>query len=283
MKKCLSNSLFQILVLCLALVSPALTSPAAAFQDTPVDNSASASAPSPEIKPAETPLAPAELTYRRFPKILARNLTTNLFSKGNLLPFVIGSAGALAIAPYDQEISHELRGDTPSMATAGDYIGNVGMAAFVGGSVLISHYKGSEHFKEFSYTLAEAYATNFVLMHAMKYATNRTRPDGSDSMSMPSGHASTAFTVSTVVWKYYGWKWGVPLYALSSMVGIGRMEDGRHWASDVIVGAGLGYICANTAIIGTRRELAGRKIAGLTVAPLYGHDTRGISVRLHLQ
>ncbi len=275
----LSTCLFRIAVLCLALTFPALLSQALAFQDVP-DASAAGATGTQGTKPQGTQVAPPELKYSRFHKVLARNLTTNLFSKKNLLPFVIGSAGALAIAPYDQEISRELRGDTPSVATAGDYIGNIGMAAFVGGSILISHYKPSEHFKEFSYTLAQAYATNFVLMHALKYATNRTRPDGSDSLSMPSGHASNSFTISTVVWKYYGWKWGVPLYALSSMVGIARIEDGRHWPSDVVVGAGLGYICANTAIIGTRRELAGKKIAGLMVAPLYGPDVRGISVRL---
>jgi hypothetical protein len=145
----LSACLFRIVVLCLALAFLAPASQALAFQDAP-DKSATAAPKTHDTKPKGAQVVPAELKYSRFHKVLARNLTTNLISKKNLLPFVIGSAGALAIAPYDQEISRELRGDTPSMATAGDYIGNIGMAAFVGGSILISHYKPSEHFKEFS-------------------------------------------------------------------------------------------------------------------------------------
>lgn len=273
------KSNLRVLVLCMALTFPATASSALSFQQAP-DESGTAVPETQDANARDARAEPAELRYSRFHNVLAHNLTTNLFSKRNLLPFMIGSAGALAIAPHDQEISRELRGDTPSMATAGDYIGAIGMTAFVGGSVLISRHKPSEHFTEFSYTLAQAYSANLVLTHAIKFAANRTRPDDADSLSMPSGHTSGSFTVSTVVWKYYGWKWGVPLYALSSMVGIARIEDSRHWPSDVIVGAGLGYICAQTAIDGTRRELMGKKISGLMLIPVYTHDMRGISIRV---
>ena len=275
MRFSLRNTLLRIPVLWLALTLPALPSQALAFQDAPGDPPENA-----QNQPSAAIPAPGELKYSRFHKVLGRNLTSNLFSKRNLLPFLIGSAGALAIAPADQEISDALRGESPEIGSSGNYIGNVGMVSLVAGSVLASQFTKSEHFHEFSYTLAQAYSTTWLLTQGVKYATNRTRPDGSDSLSLPSGHVSGSFTASTIVWEYYGWKWGVPLYAVSTLVAVSRIEDGRHWPSDTVAGATLGILGANAALIGTKRELAGRKITGLMVMPIYGHDRRGVSISL---
>jgi membrane-associated phospholipid phosphatase len=83
------------------------------------------------------------------------------------------------------------------------------------------------------------------------------------------------------MWHYYGKKWGIPLYILAGLVGVARIEQGRHWPSDAVAGAAIGYICAQTAIRGTKRELAGKKpLSGWMIVPVYGHDLRGVSVRL---
>jgi hypothetical protein len=222
----------------------------------------------------------AKLKLGRFHRVLARNLTTNLFVKQNLAPFLIGSAGALAIAPADQEISDALRGQAPEYGKAGKYIGGIVAASFVGGSLLASRYSQSSHFQSFGYTLAQAYATNVILTQGIKYATHRMRPDGSTSTSFPSGHTSDSFAIATVVSDYYGKKWGIPLYALAGLVGVSRIEQGRHWASDAVAGAALGYISGKTAIRGTKRELAGKKISSLILNPVFGHDYRGLSLRL---
>jgi hypothetical protein len=223
----------------------------------------------------------AKLKYSRFHRVLARNLTTNLFTRSNLAPFLIGSAGALAIAPADQEISRALRDHAPEYGDAGRILGGVVTGAFVGGSVLASRFTKSERFRSFSYTLAQAYATNVILTQGLKYATHRMRPDGSSSTSFPSGHSSDSFAVATVVSSYYGKKWGIPMYVFAGLVGVSRIEKGRHWPSDAIAGAALGYISGKTAIRGTKRELAGnRTLHGLMIAPLVGRDHRGVSVRL---
>ena len=77
----------------------------------------------------------------------------------------------------------------------------------------------------------------------LKYAFNRTRPDGS-GQSFPSAHASGAFSTATVLQMMYGPKAGVPAYALATLVAISRVDSDKHFASDVLMGAVLGSAIA---------------------------------------
>jgi hypothetical protein len=268
-------TLLRVLLILCALATPAL-----AGDDIAQDPASTAPGTPQTSAPATQTPSAGQLKYSRFHRVLGRNLTSNLFTQKNLLPFLIGSAGALAIAPADQEISDALRDHAPEYGTAGQILGGVVTASFVGGSIIVSQFSKSDHFKSFGYTIGQAYATNVILTQGLKYATHRMRPDGSASTSFPSGHTSDSFTVATVVSSYYGKKWGIPLYVLAGLVGVSRIEQGRHWASDAVAGAALGYISGSTAVRGTKRELAGKKtLSGLMIAPVYGHDYRGISVR----
>nr|NQU94337.1 phosphatase PAP2 family protein [Bacteroidota bacterium] len=61
--------------------------------------------------------------------------------------------------------------------------------------------------------------------------------------SFPSGHTALAFSVATVLGSYYHKKiWvGITSYSLATLVGISRIYDDEHWASDVLAGAVLGF------------------------------------------
>jgi membrane-associated phospholipid phosphatase len=227
--------------------------------------------------PAGQSQSGGDLTLSRFPAVLGQNLTSNLFSRGNLLPFLIGSASALAIAPADQEISRSMYGHAHEFGNAGDVVGPIVSTSIAGGSFLVSRLTKNEHFRAFGYTVAQAYIANAILTQGIKYATHRMRPDGSDSQSFPSGHASSTFALATVVTDYYGKKWGIPLYAFAGLVGVSRIEKGRHWPSDILAGAALGYISGKTAIVGTKREISRHKTARLMIMPTFGHDWRGVS------
>ncbi len=61
--------------------------------------------------------------------------------------------------------------------------------------------------------------------------------------SFPSGHTISAFSLATVIASEY-WSTGwIPAlsYSMATLVGISRMYDKKHWSSDVLVGAALGY------------------------------------------
>ena len=57
-----------------------------------------------------------------------------------------------------------------------------------------------------------------TLVQALKYTVRRERPDGSNNKSFPSGHSASAFATATVLHRHYGWKIGVPAYALGGYV-----------------------------------------------------------------
>lgn len=89
--------------------------------------------------------------------------------------------------------------------------------------------------------MARSLAVSSVLVWAIKAGVRRERPDGG-SFSFPSGHTAVAFSVAPVVRKRLGWKAAAPAYTLATMTAIGRMEERKHYLSDVLFGATLGLI-----------------------------------------
>lgn len=84
----------------------------------------------------------------------------------------------------------------------------------------------------------------------LKDATDRTRPDGSDDNSFPSGHASGAFSYSTLANRNLDAicmpnKLRPPLQVgnlfLATGVAWARVEGRQHYPSDVLAGAAIGY------------------------------------------
>jgi membrane-associated phospholipid phosphatase len=87
--------------------------------------------------------------------------------------------------------------------------------------------------------------------YAIKFATNRTRPNG-DPHSFPSGHASTSFATAIVLQEHFGWKAGLPAFAAATYTAFTRVAANQHWASDVVFGAAVGLASGRTATIRLR-------------------------------
>jgi hypothetical protein len=68
--------------------------------------------------------------------------------------------------------------------------------------------------------------------------------------SFPSGHTATAFSIATVFAEQYRDIKVVPVlcYSTATLVGISRLTEHEHWASDVFVGGVLGYLCGNQVV-----------------------------------
>jgi membrane-associated phospholipid phosphatase len=79
------------------------------------------------------------------------------------------------------------------------------------------------------------------------YGFMRGLTGGDAYRSFPSGHTVSAFAAAAAVTAETSrnapntkWIVGPVLYTGAALVGISRMYNNRHWASDVIVGAGIG-------------------------------------------
>jgi membrane-associated phospholipid phosphatase len=84
----------------------------------------------------------------------------------------------------------------------------------------------------------------------IKHAAQRTRPDGTN-LSFPSGHTSVSFASATVLHDEFGWKVGIPAYAIAGYVAAARIEARRHFLSDVAFGAAIGILAGRSITIGS--------------------------------
>jgi membrane-associated phospholipid phosphatase len=87
-----------------------------------------------------------------------------------------------------------------------------------------------------------------VSVYTLKRITAVPRPDTGQRTSFPSGHTAQAFAAATFMAKEYGGKsifYTIGAYSLATGIGAMRVMNNRHWASDVLVGAGIGILSTN--------------------------------------
>lgn len=119
----------------------------------------------------------------------------------------------------------------------------------VGGMVVAPYSYGMhKHNKSMLMASGISHLSTFGVTQLTKYVVHRTRPDQSNDNSFFSGHSSAAFTSAALMCRFKK-KICVPSIALASSVGILRITAGKHFLSDVIVGAYMGY--ANGTMIPT--------------------------------
>ena len=98
-----------------------------------------------------------------------------------------------------------------------------------------------------------------LVVTSVKYAVGRKRPGAgagafdfrpfSGNQSFPSGHASQAFAVATVIAENYPAWWVQTLcYGGAGLVGYARIEQNAHYTSDVVAGALLGWSVARAVV-----------------------------------
>ena len=105
--------------------------------------------------------------------------------------------------------------------------------------------------------LASSLIAAGVISPILKLTVSRARPNQAEStfdrdrggMSFPSGHATQAFAVASVIAAHYDSPWvKVAAYGLAGLVGLARMEQGEHFASDVLAGALIGTAVGNAVV-----------------------------------
>ncbi|HEY7171191.1 MAG TPA: phosphatase PAP2 family protein [Vicinamibacterales bacterium] len=190
----------------------------------------------------------------------------HLPSKENLFWVGFGSGLALAVHPADDTFNEKVSGSGwDKVFAVGAVAGNTGTLLAASITVYtIGRAKDNKKVSHMGSDLLQAIGVSEVIVQSLKYATQRERPDGSDSHSFPSGHAADTFAFATALERHLGWKGAVPAYLFSSYVAMSRLNDNRHHLSDVAFGSAVGIIAGRTV---TRH---GRSNYSYTVAPVPG-------------
>jgi membrane-associated phospholipid phosphatase len=78
----------------------------------------------------------------------------------------------------------------------------------------------------------------------------KVRKPVSEFDAFPSGHTATAFSIATVFASQYKNIKAIPVicYSAATLVGISRLTEHEHWASDVFVGGIMGYLCGKQVV-----------------------------------
>jgi len=210
--------------------------------------------PSPSPNPSPSP----SLEHEFFKNILRDQKaiwTSPLHLERSDAKWIIPSGiGFMALATTDRitgdEIGEANRQDNASRIIS--YAGSIyGLAAVAGTFYFVGREKHDNRARETGLLATEAMIDSAIVEGVLKSVTQRARPaDGVErseffdgGSSFPSGHATGAWAVATVVANEYHDRLAVQLaaYGIASAVSVARFTGHKHYISDVVAGSALGW------------------------------------------
>jgi membrane-associated phospholipid phosphatase len=189
-------------------------------------------------------------------------------------------AGSLAL--LDEPVQHkalQLRNQSSTLRTVSKQVTNFGgpyeayTLAALGAYGYIFH---NDKMQTTTWLATQAYITGGAIESVLKFVSGRQRPYITDSTkvqaeptfygpfykppkdangkttnsSFPSGHTTVAFAAATVFAMEYHNKPLVPVlaYSAATLIGLSRITENKHWATDVLTGAAVGYLTGKLVV-----------------------------------
>lgn len=208
---------------------------------------------------------------------------------------IAAGTGLLLLA--DKEINDTWRDDIRS-GTLDDFLdvmekfGDSQTVIFTAlGGYALGELIGTERDKEAGLLVAQSFVLSAGLTQLFKFSFRRDRPDdsrddqysffSSDSSktnsSFPSGHATNAFSMAAVLTNVYdesvpwlGWV----LYPVATMTSLARINNERHWGSDVFLGGALGYFIGRMVV----HYSPFRGNQDISIEPMADSDLNGLRI-----
>lgn len=110
--------------------------------------------------------------------------------------------------------------------------------------------KGKHNLKDRSIILGTSLLISSAVVLPTKHLVKEERPDGSNNLSFPSGHTTTAFTTAHFMFREYQdeniWL-SLTGYPIAVFTGVYRILNDKHWVGDVVAGAGIGILSTEVA------------------------------------
>ncbi|WP_185817070.1 phosphatase PAP2 family protein [Hymenobacter metallilatus] len=196
--------------------------------------------------PADSVITPANLLPRNPYRPTLRQLA---------LPALLLGVAALGtekvdVFETDEALQEEVREHFPRFQTSlDDQLRHVPAVATLGLS--LAGVKGVHSTLNQGVIFFLAYTINNTLTSNLKNLTQAERPYGNqDFSSFPSQHTSAAFAAATFMHREYGGRsvwYSVGGYSVATATAAIRVLGNKHWASDVLAGAGVGILSTELA------------------------------------
>ena len=196
-----------------------------------------------------------------------------------------------AVSFADKPVNHyslNLRNNNPAIGPISGYITRFGGDYERYTLLALGTYSfifKNEKLKTTTLLASQAYITSAVIERLVKLLTGRQRPAYIDPetdknaptfhgpffhfkkdengnrypneshSAFPSGHTTVAYSVATVFAMEYGETpiVGIISYSTATLIGISRLIENKHWLTDVLTGAALGYLCGKQVVNNYRR------------------------------
>ena len=197
------------------------------------------------------------------------------------------TAGITTVAVFDEDIGRAIRhGRTDTVTNILDNVQPLGNEYAIG--IVGSFYLWGEVFKDQRAkataldSIAASGIASGLIVNSTKYLIGRARPtDGKGAYdfqpfsghdSFLSGHTTEAFTLASVISEHYGSIWiKITAYGLAGTVGYARLNNNRHWTSDVLAGAVVGTYVGKT-VVHFNREHHRIKLQPIVSADMQGAE-----------
>jgi membrane-associated phospholipid phosphatase len=182
------------------------------------------------------------------------------------------AVGTVAVAPLDRHFAGILQNPAAQenkflsrSATAFRLLGIHGSIGAGLGLYIVGRLDNQRRMQDLGLHSLESVVLSTAVSGGIKMLAGRSRPyidvgtphsfqfargfSGYDYQSFPSGHTTAAFAFASTVsretqmwWPRSRWYVGTIMYGGATLVGLSRMYNNLHWASDVLGGAAIGTL-----------------------------------------
>lgn len=180
--------------------------------------------------------------------------------------------GTVAVAPIDRQVAQRLQNPATqenrflrTAATGFRILAVPGSVLAGAGLYAIGRANGQRRVQALGLHSVESIVIASAVGVGIKFVAGRARPyvdtdkpndfqlfrgfSGDKYQSFPSGHTINAFAFASTVtretqfwWPHSVWYVGTAMYGGATLMGLSRMYNNQHWASDVMGGATIGTL-----------------------------------------
>lgn len=235
-------------------------------------------------------------SYARFLRWSYADAGALLESAGRQAPLILGSTGVLAAASrldptLLEGVQESDEGPAAPFLDATNRLGDASIPLLSAGLFGVSLATNDRKFQDAAFTSLQSLVYARLLTNTLKGVVGRSRPEAgagarrldpfSGSMSFPSGHTTTAFALVTPWVLYYPHPVTYGLFALSTGTAVARIAHNRHWPTDVMAGAAIGFFVAR--YLTHLHQQRSASFEAVSVVPAVGSHAIGIGLRFQFE